>query len=232
MFPNLSQLAISSPNVDPSLLSEEDLDRELNRCEALRLEKAAREERAASLLACQKSTDPEQVKGEAGGSGDDPAPAEQPPAKMPKKLPSNWLTKELEKRWDEVKDAGWPPKVDDMEPLYSRFPSTFKKGVNWPMPSPDFEYVVKEIIIGKCATVTSVTQKANDDGFHVSGNRDKDVMFFPKDAPQPFTRKEIPSWKAETWVMYLKQWFVIRVLYGDVLGGSAGATRTVHDSAP
>lgn len=187
---------------------------------------------AFSQVSCQKSTDPEQVEGEAGGSGDDPAPSassEQPAAKKPKKTPSNWLTKQLEKKWDEVVAYGWPPKGDDMEPLYSRFPYTFSKEVNWPMPPSDFEGVVKDIILGKCATVTSVTQMTNKDGFHVSGNPDKNVMYFPDDDPVPFARKTVPVWDAETWVRYLKQWFFIRALYGDVVGGSAGATRTVHD---
>ena len=231
MFPNLSRLAISSPNVDPSCLTEEELDTELDRCDALRVEKAAREELAASLLESQKSTHREKVEGEAGGSGD-PAPSssQHPAAKRAKKAPSNWLTKELEKRWDEVVAHGWPPNVDDMEQLYSRFPGQFDKDVNWPMPPPDFESVANDVILGKCPSVTSVTQMGNQDGFHVSGNPDKNVMYFPNDDPVKFEKKTVPKWDEETWIRYLKRWFLIRVLYGDVMGGSAKATRTVHDT--
>jgi hypothetical protein len=205
-------------------LTDEDLNTELARCDALRREKAAREEQAASLLAHR-----EKAEGEAGGSGD-PAPSspQPPPAKVAKKTPSNWLTKELEKRWEEVVAHGWPPKVDDMEELYSRFPGQFKKDVNWPIPPADLESVVKDIILGKCPKVTSVTQMGNNDGFHTSGNPDQNVMYFPNDDPVKFERKTVPKWTAETWIRYLKRWFLVRVMYGDVMPGSAKATRTVH----
>lgn len=216
-FPNLSLLAISSLFTG---LTDGELEKELGRCEELRLEKQRRREQAA-VPELQKETNPDKNKRDAGGSEHEHASSEQLPApKMPRKTPSNWLVKELDKKWNEVLAYGWPP-TNDIELLYPPFSAYF---VNKPIPPSDFDDVVREIILGKSPTLTSVLEKQTSDGFHVSGKRDKDVMYFPQHLPK-FDKKTVPTWSAETWVKYLYRWFLIRKLYEVSEGGSAGATR-------
>lgn len=222
MFPNLSLLAISGHAEEAMLLSDADLEDGLKRCEALQCEAVRREEsRGRERRLLEQEQEAREAAQKGGGGRSDGTPSR--PSKQPKgRWKENFLTRALRAAWEEVSKK-WPPEADAMTELYAPF-DRFKQGVNWPIPPSHIESVIGTIIMSNCPKINSVMEKTTGDGFHVPGNRERDVLFFLP-GEYPLTKERVAGWEADTWVTMLKRWFVIRELYAQVDGGSCGATR-------
>lgn len=86
------------------------------------------------------------------------------------------------------------------------------------------EFVVKKIL-GKGDN--GVWSKKADDAYHWSNAT---IHWHSKstneqDQSQPPDKKLVSGWSVEKWADNLEQWWLLRQLYDDSLGGSAGATR-------